>query len=317
MFCEHCGAQIDDDVRFCTECGEPVGPAAQEAPASDAGATGEYPPPAPSPAPSAKKQVNGKVVAAVIAGALVVGGGAGAAFAVISGSQGKAADSSAQQQTSSGTSVEVTVSDGEKSGSSSSSAQTTPEATSGSSSSSSSSTSTTSTTSNTTTTTTDTPASASGTTSSGDASGIAHAGSNVEQVRTDAAEEFCRTYWTNVSVANAEDDGYSPIMGWSSRCAAFVDPSSDLYGQLLGGTGAGVLDAEDICTSATLSKLDGNVATVTVGVAAHRENPTAGWSTQTTHTYVMEITFNDDNLITGFTSRYTDPSTGKTYSVSH
>lgn len=314
MICQHCGARVDDDVRFCTECGKPVGPVAQKVPASDAEATGEYPSAtAPSPAPSAKKQVNGKVVAAVIAGALIVGGGAGAAFAIISGNQGKVSDSSAQQQTSSSTSVEVTTSDGEKS-SSSSSAQSTPEATS---SSSSSTTGSTSTTTSTTSTTTDTSSSASGTTSPGDAAGVAHAGNNVEQVRTDAAEEFCRTYWTNVSVANAEDDGCSPIMGWSSRCAAFVDPSSDLYGQLLGGTGAGVMDAEDICTSATLTKLDGNVATVTVGVAAHHENPTAGWSTQTTHTYVMEITFNDNNLITGFTSRYTDPSTGKTYSVSH
>ena len=57
--------------------------------------------------------------------------------------------------------------------------------------------------------------------------------------------------------------------------------------------------------------------TVSVGVAGHRENPSAGWEKTANSTYRMDIQLSDNNKVTGFTLYYTDPVSGATYSQSH
>ena len=78
-----------------------------------------------------------------------------------------------------------------------------------------------------------------------------------------------------------------------------------------------MLQAEDSCVSATVDSQQGNTVTVTVGVAGHRENPSAGWEKNANFTHRMDIKLTDSDKVVGFTSYYTDPSTGKTYSQSH
>ncbi len=152
-----------------------------------------------------------------------------------------------------------------------------------------------------------------------DANAVAVASQTEEataRTRKDAAAAFCKTWWTNCTVNNEDDSEARPIDDWTQRVCNYVDPSSHLYAELTRGKGAALNDGEDICTAAKVTDYKDGVATVSVDVAGHRENPTSGWSKQANFTYVMKVHFNGDNKVTGFTSSYTDPETGQTSTVS-
>ncbi len=310
-YCTKCGTRLEDDVRFCPGCGAAVAPAAGDQAAdvtrrmaSVPGAVGgraEAQPAQPYAArpyaenvpgaPAAKKPASRKVlVAAVIVGALVLGGVGAGAFIALSGNAGSAAQQTAAQDQKSGSSTSTD----EKTATSTETSDSKPTATGGSSAQTK-------------------PDSASGS----DAVTDATTDDASAQVRKQAALEFGKTWWTNVTVKSDSDASYAEIDDWVNRVCDYLDPSSSLYAELMRGKGADILDAEDICTGAELVSYEGNTVRVTVDVAAHRENPTSNWSIEPLYTYVMSVGFNDSNKITGFTCYYTDNETGKTYSTTY
>ena len=139
---------------------------------------------------------------------------------------------------------------------------------------------------------------------------------SAEELDRDAAVTFANTFWTNAVPSGENGADCSTIDDWTSRNLALVDPSCALYGEIQ-DKGMDMLQAEDSCVSATVDSQQGNTVTVTVGVAGHRENPSAGWEKNANFTYRMDIKLTDSDKVVGFTSYYTDPSTGKTYSQSH
>lgn len=128
------------------------------------------------------------------------------------------------------------------------------------------------------------------------------------------AEMFAQTYWTNVA---ENGSSFVAISDWKDRVCKYVDPSCNLYSEMQNGEGAGFLDAEDICVSTETTKNATGKTTLKVQVAGNRQNQTEGWGSKPTHTYTMDITFNSEGLVNGFTSYYYDASSGKTYSASH
>ena len=318
-YCTKCGTRLEDDAKFCPGCGAAVAPAASgqaadatrrmaSVPGAGDGqgqgqAQGQAQVQAPQPysarpyaenapgAPAVKKPANRKaLVAAAIVGALVLGGVGAGAFIAMSGTGGAAQQTAAQSQ---------------KSGSSTGSSDkktTTP------------------------TETSDTKATTTGGSSTQTKSDSASGNSAVTDTTTDdasaqarkqAALDFCKTWWTNVTVKSDSDASYARIDDWVNRVCDYLDPSSSLYAELTRGKGADILDAEDICTNAELVSYEGNTVRVTADVAAYRENPTSNWSIEPLYTYVMSVDFNDSNKITGFTCYYTDSETGQTYSTTY
>ena len=139
---------------------------------------------------------------------------------------------------------------------------------------------------------------------------------SAEELDRDAAVTFAKTFWTNAVPSGDGGAGCTTIDDWTDRNLALVDPSCALYGEIQ-SKGMDMLQAEDSCVNATVDSQQGSTVTVTVGVAGHRENPSAGWEKSANFTYRMDIQLNDSDKVVGFTSYYTDPSTGKTYSQSH
>lgn len=324
-FCQTCGAELEADAGFCALCGASTTPSGTatvslgesttlpETPVyrtnapQPAGYIENLPAPSLDPAfipqqrtaefqqvePAPKASSGGKakaIVAIVIAAAIVVGAGGGIAIA--------ANVSNAKQ------SADTAETSGSGSAASNSSAQTTVNSSaSGSGSTGSSSAG-------------DSTASASGSSATSSASGASSAQQSTvgkvhtEQVLRDTAQDFATVYWTNVG---ADGAGYVEMTNWRERCLAYVAAGTSLYSEISGGS----LDAEDIAVSATANSVDGNVVNVTVNVAANRENHVSGWEKQITHTYTMDITLNDEDMVTGFVSHYTDPETGYTSSLAH
>lgn len=130
------------------------------------------------------------------------------------------------------------------------------------------------------------------------------------------AVAFAKTFWTNVEPAGDDGSGCAPIDDWQTRTLGFVDPACALYSEIQ-TKGVDILQAEDAAVSAVVDSQSGNTVSVTVNVAGHRENPNPGWVAQANFTYRMDITFNEDAKVTGYTSYYTDPSSGITYSQTH
>lgn len=139
---------------------------------------------------------------------------------------------------------------------------------------------------------------------------------SAEELDQDAAVAFAKTFWTNAEPSGENGADCTTIGDWTDRNLALVDPSCALYGEIQ-SKGMDMLQAEDSCVSASVASQQGDTVTVTVGVAGHRENPSAGWEKTANFTYRMDIQLNDNDKVTGFTSYYTDPSSGKTYSQSH
>ena len=139
---------------------------------------------------------------------------------------------------------------------------------------------------------------------------------SAEELDRDAAVTFAKTFWTNAVPSGDDGADCTTIDDWTSRNLALVDPSCALYGEIQ-SKGTDMLQAEDSCVSATVDSQQGDTVTVSVGVAGHRENPSAGWEKNANFTYRMDIQLNSNDKVVGFTSYYTDPSTGKTYSQSH
>lgn len=321
-YCTKCGTQFEDNVKFCPECGAAVvsaaGGRADDGPAADATrkmasvsdqvdgrarahadqaqatrpyAARPYGGGAPGVSSARKKPTGRKaLVAAAIVGAFVLGGVGAGAFIALSGNGGATQQTAVQSQKADATKTDssagssgkkTTVETGDTKATDGSSAQTKSDASSNS-------------------------AVTDSTTGDADA-----------QVRKQAALDFCKTWWTNVTVKSDSDASYAQIDDWVNRVCDFLDPSSSLYAELTRGKGADILDAEDICTNAELVSYEGNTVRATADVAAHRENPTSNWSIEPLYTYVMSIDFNDSNKITGFTCYYTDNETGKTYSTTY
>lgn len=136
---------------------------------------------------------------------------------------------------------------------------------------------------------------------------------DIEEVACD----FAKTYWSNVSVASSNDGSYSSVQDWSTQCLRFIEPGTSLYTEMEIGTGAGFLDAEDICTYTTVLSSTDSTVRLEVGVAANRDNPVPGWSSITSYVYTFDVSINQQGKVTGFTSYYTDPASGVTYSASH
>ena len=331
-FCQTCGAELEADAGFCALCGASTTPSGTatvslgesttlpETPVyrtnapQPAGYIENLPAPSLDPAfipqqrtaefqqvePAPKTSSGGKakaIVAVVIAAAIVVGAGGGIAIA--------ANVSNAKQ------SADTAETSGSGSETSSSAVQTTVNSSasgSGSAGSSSAGDSTASASGN--------SASASGSSATSSASSASPAQQSTvgkvhtEQVLRDTAQDFATVYWTNVG---ADGAGYVEMTNWRERCLAYVAAGTSLYSEISGGS----LDAEDIAVSATANSVDGNVVNVTVNVAANRENHVSGWEKQITHTYTMDITLNDEDMVTGFVSHYTDPETGYTSSLAH
>ncbi len=327
-YCTKCGTQLEDNVKFCPVCGAAVVSASGEraadgtvadatrkmasvsdsadgqaqaqvqdrsgqaqAQAAQPYAARPYGGGAPGASAAKKKPASRKaLVAAAIVGAFVLGGVGAGAFIALSGNGG-----SAQQTVAQGQKADATKTDS----SANSSVKKTTADTSDTKATGGSSTQTKSDAS-------DNSAVTDSTTGDADA-----------QVRKQAALDFCKTWWTNVTVKSDSDSGYAQIDDWVNRVCDFLDPSSSLYAELTRGKGADILDAEDICTNTELVSYEGNTVRATADVAAHRENPTSNWSIEPLYTYVMSIDFNDSNKITGFTCYYTDNETGKTYSTTY
>ena len=77
MYCTRCGAPLEDDAKFCTSCGMPVG-CGTDAPKENESSQNEPPQ---KEAPGKKK--TGRIVAGIVAGVvLAVGIGLLAAYAV-------------------------------------------------------------------------------------------------------------------------------------------------------------------------------------------------------------------------------------------
>lgn len=139
---------------------------------------------------------------------------------------------------------------------------------------------------------------------------------SLAQTQSTNAVAFAKTFWTNVEPAGNDGSGYTPIDDWQTQTLGFVDPTCALYSEIQ-TKGVDILQAEDVAVSAAMESQSGNTVSVTVNVAGHRENPNPGWATQANFTYRMDITFNEDAKVTGYTSYYTDPSSGITYSQTH
>lgn len=139
---------------------------------------------------------------------------------------------------------------------------------------------------------------------------------SAEELDRDAAVTFAKTFWTNAEPSGDDGADCTIIDDWTDRNLALVDPSCALYGEIQ-DKGVDLLQAEDSCVSASVASQQGDTVTVTVGVAGHRENPSAGWEKNVNFTYRMDIKLNDSDKVVGFMSYYTDPSSGKTYSQSH
>ena len=137
--------------------------------------------------------------------------------------------------------------------------------------------------------------------------------------RETLAHDFAMQYWTNVTVSSPDASGHEAIPDWSTKCLAYVEPGTSLYEDFSTGRdgGAGDLEAIDIAKDAEVTSSEGNTVHVTVNVAGGMEDESAGWSRTANFTYTMDITFADDDLITGYSSHYTDPSTGRVTTVTH
>ena len=131
------------------------------------------------------------------------------------------------------------------------------------------------------------------------------------------AANFCKAWFTNVKVNNDSDSEATAIDNWTQTVAQYVDPSSSLYGELTRGKGAALNSAQNICTKTDVTACDNGVVNVTVSVASHDNNPTAGWSTETTDTYKMEVHVNGSGQVSGFTCTNTDADSGQVTTVTH
>ena len=140
-----------------------------------------------------------------------------------------------------------------------------------------------------------------------------------QEQRETLAHDFAMQYWTNVTVSSPDASGHEAIPDWSTRCLAYVDPGTSLYEDFSTGRdgGAGDLEAIDIAKDAEVTSSEGSTVHVTVNVAGGMGDESAGWSRTANFTYTMDITFADDDLITGYASHYTDPSTGRVTTVTH
>lgn len=304
-YCKKCGSPLEDGAKFCPECGAAIGGASaqaegvtrkldragQDEPETPAVKTSVLKPAAPYAAePAAKKQgVNKALVAAAIVGAFALGAIGVGAYVTLSGN----AQASSQQ-----TAAKSEKTDAKATDSSKTSDKTTAQ-----------------------TTKTDSGTSSSSNSSASDQSSNTDSDSTNndanDQARQQAAVDFCKTWWTNVTVKSPGDSEYQKIDDWVNRVTPYIDPSSSLYAELTRGKGADILDAEDICLNAEVESTEGNTVRVTVDIAAHRENPTGSWSTEPVFSYIMSVDFNDNNKVTGFTSVYTDKRTGDTYTVTY
>lgn len=321
MFCTNCGSQLPDGAKFCTECGSVVEtasmpeqptnepqavptadqtqtipaaqqtramPVAQQTQAMPAGnqvfEQGAYVAPAPKPKTN-------KALYAAIAAILVIGAGAGVAFAVI---HSNTANNSAN--------VNVATEQSASSEATTAQAAATSEAQTTDSSEAANTASTTNASSTSPTTT--------------QSQELSYA-----DTQRQTALNFAKCYWTNAYPAGANNESYVDNSTWTQDVLSYLAPNTNLYNEMVNGEGAGFLDAEDYCTNVeyvSTQQNDGSgCETVKVYVAGYRQNPVANWASTYTHTYTMQIYFNTSGQVTGFTSIYTDPSTGKTYTAEH
>ena len=137
------------------------------------------------------------------------------------------------------------------------------------------------------------------------------------QVIKNAAVRFCKAWFTNAKVTSNSDSESAPVDNWVNTVASFVDPSSGLYAELTRGKGADLNSAEEICLATQVTDCDNGVANVTVSVASHDDNPTAGWSTEVAKTYKMEVHVNGSGQVSGFTCTNTDADSGQVTTVTH
>ena len=120
----------------------------------------------------------------------------------------------------------------------------------------------------------------------------------LDQTRTELAQKFASSFFTNISFPDAKDDSKILVMSnWNDIVAQYVAPGSSAQQKLAGGPDPE--DAYSYATSADAINVSGDTVVVDCKVIS-TNTPKAGW-TKNTYDARMNITFNDNNKITSFT----------------
>lgn len=135
-----------------------------------------------------------------------------------------------------------------------------------------------------------------------------------ERDRVSLAIEFATRYWSNATAdtsANAEKN-YSLTWDWNTKCLAYCEPGSSVYEDFrtrrAGGAGSPGFVASTIACAVT--KDEGNVVSLAVDVAEHTDSSDEKWAKTANRIYAVDVTYDENNLVTGFSYHRTDASDG-------
>ncbi|MFZ2755870.1 MAG: hypothetical protein WAY93_03270 [Atopobiaceae bacterium] len=137
-----------------------------------------------------------------------------------------------------------------------------------------------------------------------------------ERDRTSLAIEFATRYWTTASAssttATTDAENYSSTWDWNTKCLVYCKPGSSVYEDFrtkrAGGAGSPGFLAKSVACAVTKSA--GNVVSVAVDVAERTDASDDTWDKTANRIYAMDLTYDEDNLVTGFSYRRTDGDDG-------